>query len=113
MMTSKKTPASIDVEILEKPVVDNSSPAPENQEEKKDGLKDKEELLKEDDDVCEEVKEKEVGDVVLDQPEEKEEVATKVYKDENVSSWKRKKRTTSRLFTSPPPPAKCTLQVAI
>ena len=71
MMTSKKTPASNDVEIQEKPVVDNSSPAPENQEEKKDGLKDKEELLKEDDDVCEEVKEIEVGKVVLDQPEEK------------------------------------------
>ena len=78
MMTSKKTSASIDVEILEKPVVDNSSPAPENQEEKKDGLKDKEELLKEDDDVCEEVKQIEVGEVVLDQPEEKEEVAKKV-----------------------------------
>ena len=28
----KKIPASNDVEVLEKPVVDNSSPAPENQE---------------------------------------------------------------------------------
>ena len=53
-------------------MVDNSSPAPENPKEKKDGLKDKEELLKRDDDTCEEVKEIEVGDVVLDQPEEKQ-----------------------------------------
>ena len=93
-------------------MVDNSSPAPENQKEKKDASKDKEELLKEDDDVCEEVKQIEVGEVVLDQPEEKEEVATKVYKDENVSSWKRKKRTTSRLFTSPPAAPRCTQQAA-
>ena len=105
-------------------MVDNSSPAPENPKEKKDGLKDKEELLKEDDDVCEEVKEIEVGEVVLDQPEEKEEVATKVDKEENVSNWTRRKKTTSRLFTSPPPapplpppppppPARCILKVAI
>ena len=65
MMTSKKTPASIDVEILEKPVVDNSSPAPENPKEKKDGLKDKEELLKRDDDTCEEVKEIDLGTLPL------------------------------------------------
>ena len=39
--------------------------------ENKDALKDKGELLKEDDDVCEEVKEIEVGEVELDQPEEK------------------------------------------
>ena len=88
-------------------------------DENKDALKDKEELLKEDDDVCEEVKEIEVGKVVLDQPEEKEEVAEKVDKEENVSSWmRRKKRTTSRLFTSPllappPPPPRCTLQASI
>ena len=48
-------------------------------------MKVKEELLNEDDDTCEEVKEIEVGEVVLDQPEEKEEVAKKVDKEENVS----------------------------
>ena len=53
--------------------------------ENKDALKDKEELLKEDDDVCEEVKEIEVGEVVLDHPEEKEIVAKRVDNEENVS----------------------------
>ena len=53
--------------------------------ENKDALKDKEELLKEDDDVCEEVKEIEVGEVVLDHPENNEEVAKKVDNEENVS----------------------------
>lgn len=53
-------------------------------DENKDALKDKEEL-KEDDDVCEEVKEIEVGEVVLDQPEEREEAAKKVDEEENVS----------------------------
>ena len=51
-------------------------------DENKDALKDKEELLK-DDDVCEEVKE--VLEVVVDQSEEREEVAKKVDKEENVS----------------------------
>ena len=46
--------------------------------ENKNASKDKEKLLKKDDDVCEEVKQIEVGEVVLDQPEEKEEVAKKV-----------------------------------
>lgn len=53
--------------------------------ENKDALKDKGELLKEDDDVCEEVKEIEVGEVVLDHPENNEEVAKKVDNEENVS----------------------------
>ena len=53
--------------------------------ENKNASKDKEKLLKEDDDVCEEVKEIEVGEVVLDHPEEKEIVAKKVDNEENVS----------------------------
>ena len=42
-------------------------------------------MLKRDDDTCEEVKEIEVGEVVLDQPEEREEAAKKVDEEENVS----------------------------
>ena len=53
--------------------------------ENKNASKDKEKLLKEDDDVCEEVKEIEVGEVVLDHPEEKEIVAKRVDNEENVS----------------------------